>query len=293
MAQHQMDDSQEIDPADIDIISKIGEGTTASVYLAELQGRKVAVKEIRVFQTANGGSTFEHARREFCMLSVVVHPNILQLVGLICQSNPVRLVLEYCEGGSLFDLLHNRRDLVLSWAQRLKVLLDTTRAMDYLHTFEPPIIHRDLKSLNLMLLHTVTDQHVCPHVKLGDFGLARVQDAAMTQGVGTKHWMAPEVLSSTGYTEKADIFSFAMVSYEVICSHVPYERLEPQQVAGKIASGRRPHFEDHIDPDEVPKGLIELVRRCWEQCPSDRPTSAEISSGVRRIVVATPAVVSL
>merc|ERR1719203_1156665 len=115
--------------------------------------------------------------------------------------------------------------------------------MHYLHSFDPAIIHRDLKSLNLMLVEAVKNKDSNPHIKLGDFGFARAKEREMTQGVGTKHWMAPEVLRTTRYTEKADVFSFAMV---------PFEKVQPQAVAKMISSGQRPSVEDHVKVDDVP-----------------------------------------
>merc|ERR1719456_1524595 len=162
---------------------------------------------------------------------------------------PLRLCLEYCRGGSLFELLHNNWQIPLSWRQRLKVLMDTSSATDYLHNFTPPIIHRDLKSLNLLLLDPVVDQHTKPNVKLADFGFARMREevltasgwsSPMTKGAGTSHWMAPEVSTGTDYTEKADTFSFAMITYEVICRHVPFERLDATAASRKINAGERP-----------------------------------------------------
>lgn len=283
------EDEREITPEELELLATIGEGTTASVYLGQLRGRKVAVKEIKVLNDEVDLATVQAVQRELRVLSKVSHPHILRFIGLVEKTFPLRLVLEYCAGGSLFELLHNRWQIPLSWKQRMKVLSDTASAADYLHRFSPPIIHRDLKSLNLMLLENIPNQFVAPHIKLADFGFARVvQERAMTQGVGTKHWMAPEVLNGTTYTEKADIFSFAMITYEVICRYVPFERLDPTSVARKISQGIRPDMEDNsIVPKEVPSGLIELLKEMWDQDPKMRPSFSEILQRVQAIDIAT------
>lgn len=285
------DDEEEdelgIDPRDVDLLEAIGEGTTATVYMAKMDGKTVAVKEIRAWKDMVDHDTLLSVERELSVLSQANHPHIIRFLGLIRDSEPLRLVFEYCAGGSLFELLHNRWDIELTWLQRIKVLYDTAQAMDYLHSFEPAIIHRDLKSLNLMLLDPVNDSDTPPHMKLGDFGFARSKEREMTQGVGTKHWMAPEVLKTTAYTEKADVFSFAMVTFEVICRHVPFEQVQPIVVARKIAAGERPNVEDHLHREEIPEGLVEVMEACWLQEPHERPdfrhTAAVLFQAYERI----------
>ncbi|CAK0899268.1 unnamed protein product [Prorocentrum cordatum] len=213
------------------------------------------------------------------------HENIVGFIGITLAALPIRLVLEYCAGGSLFELLHNRYNVPVSWKQRLKMLSDVASALDYLHNFEPPILHRDLKSLNMMLLDQVTNEFDDVVVKLGDFGFARIlEERSMTRGVGTKHWMAPEVLAGTNYTEKADIFSFAMAAFEVICRQVPFEMLDPTSVAQAISRGERPEW---LDPQDllanIPDGLLVMVESCWAQSPGDRPTIGQIKGEIERL----------
>jgi len=275
----------DVDPDDLQLDSIIGEGSTATVYLGFLRGTKVAVKEMQV---ENSESILEIIQRELKVLSKVTHPNILSFVGLVTEAPPLRLCLEYCDGGSLFELLHNQWTTPLSWLQRLKILLETASAGDYLHNFDPPVIHRDLKSLNLLLLHRVTKEIDNPHIKLADFGFARCFDATMTQGAGTSHWRAPEVSSGTDYTEKADIFSFAMIAYEVVCRHVPFETLDSVHVSRQIQQGVRPEMESACESLQVPDGLIPLISRCWDQDPMLRPSFHEIRQEVSLVATKMP-----
>jgi len=275
-----------IEPDELFIEDTIGEGTTATVYLARYQRDGavedwVALKEIHSLQEDLDISTLQAVHRELRVLSQVEHPNIMKFMGLVNQREPLRLVLEYCRGGSLFELLHNCYHVPLSWQQRLTVLQGTADGADYLHTFDPPIVHRDLKSLNLMLKEVVAGAHDMPEVKLADFGFARPFDTAMTQGVGTKHWMAPEVLQGTEYTERADIFSFAMVAYEVLYRLVPFERYDPTSVAGMISQGKRPE----LDVPEAPPRLLDLIRHCWDQNPANRPSFGEIAVETKMIML--------
>lgn len=102
------------------------------------------------------------------------------------------IVLEYCVRGSLWSTIQNL-DIQLSWEDRRRFALDTARGVNYLHTCSPPIIHRDLKSLNLLL----DDSY---KVKLADFGWTKGLENYMTGKIGTYQWMAPEVIASQKYS---------------------------------------------------------------------------------------------
>merc|ERR1711974_586928 len=115
-----------------------------------------------------------------------------------------------------------------------------------------------------------------PHIKLADFGFARLEERAMTQGVGTKHWMAPEVLRGTDYTTKADVFSFAMVAFEVVYRHVPFGRLDAHQVARHTMAGIRPDTDDALPDGEAPPGMLGIIRDCWHQEADQRPSFIEV-----------------
>lgn len=271
-------------------------GSTAIVYLAHFRpevrdGRAVAVKEI---QDIDDSSVIH---RELTVLTNAVHPNIVQLYGVVVDQCPVQLCLEYCEGGSLFELLHITYTIPLCWRQRLVMLYDTAVAIDYLHSFDPKIVHRDLKSLNILLLHRVPDATHKPHIKVCDFGFAREHEpgAIMTKGAGTLQWMAPEVSSSTDYTEAADIFSFAIVAFEVVCRRTPsIKAVRNDQYNWAIRQGHRPDLHDpRYLPEIVPVGLLELVMACWAQHPPDRPSFNEIWQELARIIHETPDSVKL
>ncbi|EEE66768.1 hypothetical protein OsJ_23489 [Oryza sativa Japonica Group] len=138
---------------------------------------------------------------------------------------------EYMSGGSLYDFLHKQHN-VLDLPTLLKFAVDLCRGMCYLH--QMGIIHRDLKSANLLM----DKDHV---VKVADFGVAHFQDQGgnMTAETGTYRWMAPEiqlccwskVINHQPYDNKADVFSFAIVLWELITSKIPYNTMTPLQAA--------------------------------------------------------------
>jgi serine/threonine protein kinase len=271
----------EINPEELKMVETIGHGSTSHVYSAMLRGHMVAVKEIAEVDD----STHLAVGRELQVMTRTDHPHVLRFVGLVSLTSPLRMCLELCAGGTLFDLLHNCWDIPISWPQRFKVLVDISQAMTYLHGFRKQIIHRDLKSLNIFLTQPVVDENSVPDCKIADFGFARVREhvagptkdwPTLTRGAGSMHWMAPEVYSGTAYHAKADIFSFSIVTYEVICRHMAFEDLDPDTAGEQISLGTRPTTDASVVPPDTPPELMDLMLRCWDQEPTNRPDFIDI-----------------
>merc|ERR1712154_509759 len=129
-------------------------------------GGKITPKMIQAF------------KRELTVMVMCRHPNLVLFMGASTKTSPLRVVCEFCEGGALFDLLHNRPDVELSWKQKLKMLGDIAKGINYLHSCKPPIVHRDLKSLNLLLAERVDDEYDTPIIKVADFGMAKIKQDA-------------------------------------------------------------------------------------------------------------------
>mmetsp|Transcript_113525 Transcript_113525/g.222612 ORF Transcript_113525/g.222612 Transcript_113525/m.222612 type:complete len:293 (+) Transcript_113525:60-938(+) len=271
-----MDGEHELQFSRITIGDRIGSGVTSVVYRGLLDGtEEVAIKEI----DWGKGSLQDRQQlafdREVAIMSKVNHVNLVNLFGVVSCERPLRIVTEYCGGGCCFDLLHNNDDIELSWPQQHKMCYDVASAIQYLHTFTPKIIHRDLKSLNLLLAAPLSSHRDKPHVKVSDFGLSRMQDSAggdwgkMTVAAGTHHWMAPEVFQGSNYDEMVDVYSFAMIMFEIICREIPFEEEEPAEVGHIILKGTRPDLE--AVPPDCPPALRDLMIRSWAQAPQMRP----------------------
>lgn len=209
-----------INPQEIFLQRIIGEGTFGRVWSAKWRSSRVAVKEFVFAQAAVAGKStmqqeiVEEIIGEAGMMAILRHPNVLQLFGCSLTAQAIWIVSELCSLGSLRQLLDDN-DRVLPVELRLSLALQVAEGMMYLHTQDPPIIHRDLKSHNIFVHETFTDASEEDSSltskradgsekmetqstivsKIGDWGSARATlsgSRTMTHGVGTACWLAPE-----------------------------------------------------------------------------------------------------
>ncbi|KAL3505445.1 hypothetical protein ACH5RR_035286 [Cinchona calisaya] len=255
-------DVWEIDAKLLKFEHKIATGSNGDLYKGSLHSQDVAIKIL------NAEHLDENVRREFAqevyILRKVRHKNVVQFIGACTRPPLLCIVTEYMRGGSIYDFLHKKNG-VLKLPAVLKVAMDVARGMSYLH--QNNIIHRDLKAANLL----VDENDV---VKVADFGVARVQlqSGVMTAETGTYRWMAPEVIEHKPYNNKADVFSFGIVLWELLTGKLPYEHLTPLQAAvGVVQKGLRP-----VIPRHTHSLVVELLERCWQQDPSLRPEFSDI-----------------
>ena len=240
----------------------IGVGSYGEVYRAVVidTQQTVAVKRFHVRQLqAEQVDSFCSEASLMCQLT---HPNVVGFIGAITEPSNLAIITEFCSRGSVADILVDD-SVQLTFAQRVRIALDAARGMHYLHTSNPVILHRDLKSDNLL----VTDAFV---IKVGDFGLTRFlsEGKQMTQ-VGTPMWMAPEIIQGRQYTQKADVYAFGIILWEVLTRLEPYEDKEPMQIVLEVVNQQlRPHLptELHASP------MVPLMTECWAQDPGVRPT---------------------
>ncbi|KAF7139553.1 hypothetical protein RHSIM_Rhsim07G0140300 [Rhododendron simsii] len=206
---------EELKVATRDFRVRIGVGATSYVYLAELgDGRFGAVK--RVMEERGGSKKiFLH---EVSVLLRISHPNLVGLLGFCLENGEQLLLLEYVPNKSLFDRLHTRygQSLVpLLWQNRLSIALDIARALDYLQSIaDPPIIHRDIKSSNILLVDDC-------HAKLADFGLCKLGHDAQTVQTpttikGSLGYVDTNYLNTGLLSPKCDVYSFEVLLFELI-----------------------------------------------------------------------------
>lgn len=235
--------------------------------------------------------------REVELLSSLRHPNVLLYMGAcVKSSSPLCIVSELVTGGSLHDAIHGRKRLKFTPLMKMRISLDVARGLLYLHSLKPVLLHRDLKSSNV-LVDTGTPADVAVEgsspsrvrAVLCDFGLSR-QDVAGTHQsasgeptalVGTLLTMAPEIVRSERYTSAADVFSFGMVLWELWTGQLPYRGLMPAQLMFEVAiKGTRPN----LGPSSgVPPSVATVIRMCWQGEQTQRPSFLEIVRQLQKI----------
>ncbi|XP_034006318.1 mitogen-activated protein kinase kinase kinase 7 isoform X3 [Trematomus bernacchii] len=252
---------EEINHEDIEVEEVVGRGAFGVVCKAKWKGKDVAIKTIES----------ESERKAFIVelrqLSRVNHPNIVKLYGSC--NNPVCLVMEYAEGGSLYNVLHGAEPLPYYTASHaMSWCFQCSQGVAYLHGMKPKaLIHRDLKPPNLLLVAGGTVLKIC------DFGTACDIQTHMTNNKGSAAWMAPEVFEGSNYSEKCDVFSWGIILWEVITRRKPFDEIGGPafRIMWAVHNGTRPPLIKNL-----PKTLESLMTRCWSKDPSQRPSMEEI-----------------
>lgn len=264
---------EEIDHREIELFEVVGKGTFGLVRKGRWRGQDVAVKSI----------ASDHEKRAFLVevrqLSRVDHPNIVKLYGARVRP-PVCLVMEYAEGGSLYNVLHTMKQVQYTLAHALSWVLQCARGVAYLHSMKPKaLVHRDLKPPNLLLVNGGTVLKIC------DFGTACDVQTQMTNNKGSAAWMAPEVFESSTYTEKCDIFSWGIILWEVLTRRKPFEDCGPPAfcIMWAVHQGKRPPLIRGC-----PAILEQLMVSCWSQNPEQRPPMAEVKELMEQLSALVP-----
>jgi tRNA A-37 threonylcarbamoyl transferase component Bud32 len=266
------DSKHRIDFDDITVFEVLGEGAFSVVYRGEHQQRQVAVKRLK-YQHLNEELVSKFSI-EVAILSRVRHRNVVAFVGAVTEQPNLCVVMEYMDAGSLHQAIH-KQNLVLPLPRLLQVAMDVAQGCHYLHRQKPMIIHRDLKSQNILL----TAQGVA---KIADFGLSRFfqQDvASMTGQVGTPGWTAPEVYKHNSYNHKVDVYSFAVVLAECLTCEKPYAGMDAMQIAfATVYRNKRPAL-----PTSTPAPLEKLIKLCWDTEQRKRPPFSRIIDQLRAV----------
>ncbi|XVF89098.1 hypothetical protein PTKIN_Ptkin19aG0103500 [Pterospermum kingtungense] len=262
----------EIPWEDLQIGERIGIGSYGEVYRADWNGTEVAVKKF-LDQDFSGDALVQFKCEVEIMLRLR-HPNVVLFMGAVTRSPHFSILTEFLPRGSLYKLLH-RPNSQLDEKRRMRMALDVAKGMNYLHTSHPTIVHRDLKTPNLLV-----DKNWV--VKVCDFGLSRLKHHTFLSSkstAGTPEWMAPEVLRNEPANEKCDVYSFGVILWELVTLRVPWKGLNPMQVVGAVGfQHRRLEIPEDVDPV-----VAQIIRDCWHTEPHLRPSFAQLMSRLRHI----------
>ncbi|KAF8686677.1 hypothetical protein HU200_043509 [Digitaria exilis] len=258
---------------------KIGAGSFGTVHRADWNGSDVAVKIL--MEQDFHPERLKEFLREVAIMRSLRHPNIVLLMGAVTQPPNLSIVTEYLSRGSLYRLLHRHSAREnLDERRRLSMAFDVAKGMNYLHKRNPPIVHRDLKSPNLLVDRKYT-------VKVCDFGLSRLKANTFLSSktaAGTPEWMAPEVLRDELSNEKSDVYSFGVILWELMTLQQPWSNLNPAQVVAAVGfKGRRLEIPSTVDPK-----VAALIESCWVREPRRRPSFASIMESLKPLIKTLP-----
>ncbi|XP_021754477.1 probable serine/threonine-protein kinase CST [Chenopodium quinoa] len=279
--------------------SVLGEGGFGRVYKGWIDkttlapskvgvGIPVAVKKCN----ADSAQGLKEWKTEVNFLGKFSHPNLVKLIGYCWEDKELLLVYEHLNKGSLENHLFQNKVEPPSWATRINIALDAARGLDFLHTSENTVIYRDFKAANILL-----DENF--GAKLSDFGLARIgppvdKSHVTTQAVGTYGYAAPEYINTGHLYVRSDVYGFGVVLLEILTGFRAYDLNRPTGQTSlvdwyKPMLSEKSKVKKIIDPrmdDYPPEGankLAQLILRCLQKDPKNRPPMSEVVIILERI----------
>ncbi|EQC29802.1 TKL protein kinase [Saprolegnia diclina VS20] len=281
---------------EIQNISLLVKGGYGVVFHATFGKQDVAMKQL-LPSKAKDSSAIQDFMNEIRLCARLEHPKIVKFVGISWSTlQDLAVLSEFMSNGDVTGLIRKERkkpegSRLLQWysdgvfpATKTSIAADTADALVYLHSFQPTVIHRDLKSKNVLLSETW-------EAKLSDFGISRVTslEESMTSNIGTIAWIAPEVLTGGRYTEKADIYSFGVLMAELDTLQVPYADMLGKSKENGFSNARLAMMvsEGALQPsftESMPSELLALARECLSFHDNDRPSAVQLSYRLHKML---------
>ncbi|XP_032592708.1 tyrosine-protein kinase Fer isoform X2 [Drosophila grimshawi] len=263
----------ELSNDDVVLLEKIGRGNFGDVYKAKLKSTKqdVAVKTCRMTLPDEQKRKFLQEGR---ILKQYDHPNIVKLIGICVQKQPIMIVMELVPGGSLLNFLRKNSN-GLQTRQQMGMCRDAAAGMRYLESKN--CIHRDLAARNCL----VDFEH---SVKISDFGMSREEEEYIVSD-GMKQipvkWTAPEALNFGKYTTLCDVWSYGILMWEIFSKgDTPYSGMSNSRARERIDTGYRMPTPDHTPPE-----MYRLMLKCWAADVESRPHFDEIYNVVDALIL--------
>jgi len=265
-----------LEPSELQFGTVLGSGGFGAVYRGVYRGEEVAIKKLHPMDGQISPVQMEEFKKEVANLQALRHERLVRFIGAAFVKPSLCLVLEFMANGSLYDLLHQRR-ISLTGVQRLNMAMQISEGVAFLHGRTPPFVHRDLKSLNVVL-------DMALNVKLCDFGLTQSMEkthiSRKDNEGGSPRYMAPELFDSKGrITEKVDVWALGCLAVEVFSGRVPHEECNTiQQVMIKTLVNKQLPFLDWTGVHSEIRTLAEL---CFVFDTRARIDAARFLEGLR------------
>jgi serine/threonine protein kinase len=249
-----------IESSEVQTIKELGKGAFGVVWLSQWRGSKVALKVIRSDLLIEPEHFQKFQLEADVMKNLRPHPGVLAFLGVIL--NPLAIVTEYMEGGSLVDYLHSGKPI-----DEFKIVQGIVSGMMHLHS--ESVVHRDLAARNVLLSKELEP-------KISDFGMSRliVSDIknSTKSNTGPLKWMPPEALGQRIYSWYTDVWSFGILIYEIYERKTPYPDLENFQAAMKVLN----EGLTLSIPNNCPPTVASIMTQCFTKDPLKRPPFAVI-----------------
>ncbi|ORZ25630.1 kinase-like domain-containing protein [Absidia repens] len=255
----------------LEVGQKLGSGGFKDCFIGLYKGEAVAIGELRLAQFNK--MDLAEVKNEIRVLKQLRHENVIQFIGVCTNPQHLCIITELCAKGDLFDVI--RKYKRPNFAQLVMYMHDIALGVSYLHTRRPSIIHRDLKSMNILISED-------DRAKVNDFGLARIRpkaSALMHTQCGTPNWQAPEFWSSNpSYTEKVDVYACGLIFWEILtwgAYGYPFQDLSEHALYVQVK-------EHHVRPpmDKLvpiyPKSLLFLITEMWQGESFRRPPMSHV-----------------
>ncbi|KAL3665153.1 hypothetical protein V7S43_009782 [Phytophthora oleae] len=271
---------------ELTFLRMLSKGAYGEVWLGQLETRHVAIKRL-LPEKCQFTASLEQFAGEIQLMCTLQHRNIVSFVGVSWNRlQNLCAVVEYMEAGDLDEVLKKNREKFTWQREKISIAMDVAEGLVYLHCLRPVVVHRDLKSKNVLLNRKY-------QAKLSDFGVSRKThvNETMTSGVGTLLWTAPEIIEGKKYSEKADIYSLGVVLSEMDTCEAPFsdvtsdkgERLPGMQIAQLVRLGK---IRVTLRKD-CPPNLQKLVMDCTQLDPDARPSSMQVAFTLKSIIAPT------
>lgn len=246
--------------ADFEMMEQLGSGAYGTVFKAieKSTAEIVAIKIIKL------DSEWMPLLAEVNMVVDLKHDSIVKYKGWFFQEDKLWLVMEYCDGGSLSDVMETLGH-GLTETEVASVCAGVLKSLIYVHSLNR--IHRDIKAGNLLITSK-------GKVKLCDFGVSSQLDNSLAETgtrIGSPYWMAPEVIKATGHNTKADIWSFGITALELYCGYPPRYNQLPMTAMLAIPTAPPPEA-----PEGASKEFKKFIARALQKDPKKRPTAQEL-----------------
>ncbi|XP_006859294.1 PREDICTED: receptor-interacting serine/threonine-protein kinase 2-like [Chrysochloris asiatica] len=264
--------------ADLRYLSRGASGTVSSARHSDWRVQ-VAVKHLHI-HTPLLDSERNDVLREAEILHKARFSYILPILGICNEPEFLGIVTEYMPNGSLNELLHRKTEYPdVPWPLRFRILHEIALGVNYLHNMNPPLLHHDLKTQNILLDNEF-------HVKIADFGLSKWRMMSLSQSRSSKSapeggtiiYMPPENYEpgqKSRASVKHDIYSFAVITWEVLSRKQPFEEVtNPLQIMYSVSQGHRPDINEEHLPFDIPHRelMISIIESGWAQNPDERPS---------------------